>query len=117
MKRYWNKAGAAGPEEGAVVSAGERVDVLGKEGLRGVRCVLPWGMEAFPAEGDNVVLLPLETGERVALGTACFKGGEEGAVKLQAKGGAYILLHPNGTVEINGLVVQPDGSFGQKEGS
>lgn len=114
MNRYRKKSQPSLPEEGVIASSGQRMDVLGKEGVRQVRCVLPCGMEAFPAEGDPVILLTLDSGEVVVLGTAQVKSEKEGEIGFRAKSGAYLQLKSDGTVVINGMVIGTDGTILQK---
>lgn len=74
--------------------------------------VMPYGFYSRPCEQDEVLILPTEDGKYVLLGNL-FQPGQigRGEVMLKAKSGAYLHLKSDGSVEINGLVILPDGTI------
>lgn len=89
------------------------IHAAGHTGLRNVKLAVPYGVTARPVEGDEVVLLPLNNGEYVILGTVCRRSDvQSGEILLQAKSGAYIKLKANGEIELNGMVIRADGTMG-----
>lgn len=73
---------------------------------RDMPIVAPYGVVYNPPVGEKSVVLPL-TKEQACVGVVSpDKGISEGELMLYSKGGAYILLKNDGTVEINGKVFE-----------
>ena len=64
----------------------------------------PYGIEAVPPDGSNIIAIDYERA-RICIGV---KSGNfaiaPGEVRISSKGGAYIYLKNDGSVDINGYV-------------
>ena len=66
----------------------------------------PYGVLSIPPAGERAVVLPLDDGE-VSIGVlAAAENLSEGEVMLRSSGGASIVLKNDGTVLINGRVIE-----------
>lgn len=86
--------------EGVTVQAGRE--------HRELLLLLPGGMDAPPALGQQAAVLPLETGA-VCVGVVRSPGVAPGEVRLYSAGGASLWLKNDGTVVINGRVIDQNG--------
>jgi hypothetical protein len=69
----------------------------------------PFGYSFSAPVGEEVILVPSSDGQ-VALGTKMDSSQlENGEIKIVANSGACIYLKSDGSVEINGLVISPEG--------
>lgn len=93
------------------LATSSQVNVAGHTGLCGVRVVLPFGVQAIPVEGKEVVMLPLQNGEYVLLGNISKPMDiDSGELQFRSNGGACIKLKNNGEVSINGMIIGVDGT-------
>lgn len=113
-------------------SSEDGISAVGVYEYRGVPVFLPPGMTSLPALGDRVLLIPVEGGYLCAGVQArdCIpnelslsSGGSEirlksgGELSLSCGNGkGNIRMDTNGSVEINGVVITPEGKLFQKEG-
>ncbi len=70
------------------------------------------GINTKPKVGDTGVILPLDDGSFIYLGNVKSSGDTvSGHIKFEVESGAYILLKENGDVEINSMIIAPDGTI------
>lgn len=78
---------------------------------RDVRIFAPFGYSYCVPRGEEL-LITQSNGMQSALGVEMSsKGLAEGEIMLRAKSGAYICLRNDGSVDINGLVINAKGEF------
>lgn len=113
VNRFWEKRTEEAAFRGAVLRAeAGGVGVTGEVDAQSIELVHPYGIFAQPCEQDEVLILPTRDGKYVLLGVV--SGPESlqaGELLLKGKSGAYLKLRGDGAVEINGLVVGPDGQI------
>ena len=95
--------GAAVSETGAAVAAGS---VVSSGEHKNLPICAPYGVLSIPPARERAVVLPLDDGE-VSIGVlAAAENLSEGEVMLRSSGGASIVLKNDGTVLINGRVIE-----------
>ena len=88
-------------EKGEVtLSSAENWEATATQSVRNIARYLPYGYEALPPQGEEVLLLPVSDGT-AALGVRAKGGTEAGEIALRSAGGASIVLKNDGTVIIN----------------
>lgn len=90
------QTGGAGYECAGVTLGGSQVETVASAHLRETPVYAPYGYAANVPAGAQVLLL---------------SGGEDGAVELRGPGGAVVRLCRDGTVRINGLVINEKGEI------
>ena len=91
------KGDVQGNDGSSVVSSGEH---------KNLPICAPYGVLSIPPAGERAVVLPLDDGE-VSIGVfAAAENLSEGEVMLRSSGGASIVLKNDGTVLINGRVIE-----------
>lgn len=78
---------------------------------RGVKMLVPFGYSCAVGSGRELVLSRID-GRQVALGTIMQDSTlRTGEIELRSPSGAYIRLKNDGSVVINGLVIDSDGGI------
>lgn len=96
-----------GLSAGTVTVGGAEADVLAAEELREVSAAAPGGFAWRPSAGDNVLVMKTEGGQSCILGElrndspAALQNGE---ICLYSAGGAKIVLHNDGRIELCGVL-------------
>lgn len=113
INRFHQEQPAEYAQIGKVMLSGdERVGVSANLDAQSAIYAAPYGVYAKPCEGDHLLLLPTADGKYVSLGVmsahANLKSGE---LMLKAASGAYVWLKETGEVEINGLVIDKNGTI------
>lgn len=117
MYRYSEDTRTENADVAKVTGVGrDFVNVSGHTMLKNVKMTLPQGICVLPKEGDDVIVMPLENGEYIVLGTVynrSLEGGSlnRGEILIKSEGGAYIKLKNNGEVEINGMIIDTNGQI------
>lgn len=87
----------------------DHCNLSGPEVWGDLELLLPYGMAAKPPEGSQCVVLSLENGKRLNLGCPVSQQGlEPGEIKLQSRGGCYLILKNDGTIRLGGQVIQEE---------
>lgn len=111
MNRY-SQPGGRSPVETAKVITGKPISLAGSAAWRELRTAYPCGIDASPTAGEEVLLLPLASGEMVVLGTLRAQSDTpSGELVLQNAMGASIRLKSDGSISLNGLIIRPDGQI------
>lgn len=111
MNRYSQPGGRSGAQTAKVI-AGKPLALAGSAAWRELRTAYPSGLDTAPAAGEEVLLLPLASGEMVVLGTLRTPSETpSGELVLQNAMGASIKLKSDGSISLNGLIIRPDGQI------
>lgn len=99
--------GADQPSVGEIRSAGAKVSVSAANDHLGVPTAAPYGVAYIPPVGSRSLVLPTDSGA-VCLGVIGAPAAqlEQGELMLYSAGGASIVLKNDGSVWINGRMVQ-----------
>ena len=74
-------------------------------------CFAPYGYSYCAPGGESVLLVPSETGS-ACVGTAVNSNGlSAGEISIRSLGGASVVLKNDGSVIINGLVINKNGEM------
>ena len=96
-------------EKGKVTLSSNQLEAGSTLMKRGIDSYAPYGYQSNPPVGENVMIIPANNGQAV-VGALCrttdLKSGE---IRLSSKGGATILLKNDGSIELNGLVINKNG--------
>lgn len=80
----------------------------GTVAMRDVKSYAPYGYTSAPPVGEEVMLLPSTDGQ-VLIGTRASSSVEAGEIMIKSLGGAYIHLKNDGSIVLNGLVIDKNG--------
>lgn len=116
VRRFWEERQQSGASAAWIdLSEDGNIGSVGRLAVRNAEMAAPYGFYSVPTEGEQSVLLPLEAERMLMIGVLSENRDlQKGEVELRAQSGAYIRLKQDGTVEINGFIIQRDGSI--KEG-
>lgn len=92
-------------------SSPETIGVIGETQHQGVPVFSPKGVVALPSEGDNALLLSAD-GTQVCVGV--LQGAKDivpGELLLYSSGGATIHLKKDGSISLNGLIIDTNGTI------
>lgn len=81
-----------------------------------VQSYAPYGYCAFAPAGEEILII---NGSEGGVGAGVKMGSdalEEGEISIKSRGGAYIKLKKDGSVEINGFVFTANGSLKNPKG-
>ncbi len=96
-------------EKGKVTLSSNQLEAGSTLINRGVESYAPYGYQSNPPVGENVMLIPSDNGQAV-IGTLCRTGDiKTGEIRLCSKGGASIVLKNDGSIVLNGLVINRHG--------
>ncbi len=97
------------PEEARVTLEGGTGELNGSYQSRNFIQYLPYGYSCALPAGCDVLTLPIPSG-RAALGVAGDAADLKiGEIRLRAASGAYLLLRGDGSIVLNGLVIDRNG--------
>lgn len=98
-------------EKGKVTLSSNEFEVSSTISQRSMESFAPYGYNSKAPIGEEVMLLPSVDGQAV-IGSLCNNDTlESGEIKITSKGGAYILLKNDGTIELNSVVVTKEGAI------
>lgn len=113
MNRYQQNPSRSRAETAKVVHTVPQLHLAGHTAFRGIRQAAPYGVYAKPPIGEELLLLPLASGERIAVGTlGDLPTLQAGEILLQNAAGATLCLKADGSIHLNGLVIDRNGNFG-----
>lgn len=76
---------------------------------RDVESYTPYGYSCGIPVGENVMVIPSDSGQAM-IGTLSKSSGlKSGEVKISSKGGATIVLRNDGSIELNSMVINRNG--------
>lgn len=112
IHRFWDKKTEEYASRGTVLRSEQSgVGISAQVDAQAMQLVHPYGVYSIPCEQDEVIVIPTQDGKYVLLGVVSESQNiNQGEILLKSKSGAYIKLRQDGCVEMNGLIVNPDGS-------
>lgn len=97
------------PEKGKVTLSSGQLEAGSTLMSRGIESYAPYGYQSNPPVGESVMIIPSNSGQAL-VGTLCkAESLETGEVRLSSLGGAVILLKNDGSIVLNGLVINKYG--------
>lgn len=97
-------------EKGIVTISGKsELEIGASASTREVKNYAPYGYNAVPPVGQEVILLPSSDGQVVLGAKSSGQALDSGEVKISSQGGASIVLKNDGTVVINSMVIEKNG--------
>jgi phage gp45-like len=96
---------------GVTLSSVSSVCAAGSAEHRDIPVYTPFGIESTPTAGTQILLINSDDGA-VCVGSLANKNSAKpGEVKIFSQGGARITLKNDGYIELNGLVITPQGKI------
>lgn len=110
ISRHLTKNGGAPlPEAAKITLEGAGIEATGSSQIRDFVQYGPYGYQAVPPAGSDVLLVPVASGTAAVGAAMGTQGLDKGEIRITALSGAYLCLRGDGSVVINGLVISPGG--------
>lgn len=113
MNRYQEPPARFRAETARVTSATNTLQLAGHTAWQNLRIAAPDGMFSIPPTGKELLLLPLADGEMVVCGSLAQAPADlsPGELLLQNASGASIRLKTDGSISLNGLIIDRNGQI------
>ena len=104
-----NRQKSTVPEKGKVTLSSGQLEAGSTLMSRGIESYAPYGYQSNPPVGESVMIIPSNNGQAVVGALCRVESLEAGEIRLSSLGGAEILLKNDGSIVLNGLVINKHG--------